>query len=582
MSESIPNYMFGWNQFPTTEMEMATPRKHFNRNKSSVVGASDFNSTGTSCRSLIRVLILIIFMFFGMVHKAYICHTFFPCLHIEGYYDEESQQSILSPNEEDIKVSRGPPLRSSSVLSNHRLNSKRMQRREDRGSSQPRFLSRASSYKAIKSWRNLTRASSMINSIKNFSSSRIIGYEHKSAKLRILALHGKASNGEVAKLQLANLGITEDDYSIVYLNGPILEKDGDSEIRDLCVGGPFYSWFHSNYTDARFRPSFVRAITHVFTALQRLGPFDIVYGFSQGATIAAFAALSFSDVELKKILMESNLHQYSGGSMIAPGDLHQHSITLSFEILGRTKILSKMSMVARNEITKVLFNRESFFYMLLACPVDDPADIKKGLGMKGSIMESSVDIPSSFLIGINDAHKQNAERMTYLFSDVQVRYINSGHAVNRMVGCDKDLLYEIQGCLDQCQNPTTIEEPSLQRLSEISSVSLVSTLQVAHVKVDERGMKNTLLKVLSHRDRKIPLFYEARETDEGRHTSYGDVLDFIQGGEGDLRRLNVLSGEVVVYCCPSGAGKLCMVFVSILKVLQILIFLFFVHNVLKS
>jgi hypothetical protein len=125
-------------------------------------------------------------------------------------------------------------------------------------------------------------------------------YGHE--KLRLLALHGKASNGEVTMLQLANLGVTDDKYDIVYLNGPIVEEDGDPEITEFVVG-PFYSWFYGNYSDARYKPSFLCALIHVITAIQKLGPFNAVYGFSQGATVAAFTALSFTDIELRNTLI---------------------------------------------------------------------------------------------------------------------------------------------------------------------------------------------------------------------------------------------------------------------------------------
>ena len=38
------------------------------------------------------------------------------------------------------------------------------------------------------------------------------------------------------KLQLANLGITDDEYNIVYLDGPIVEEDRDPEVFSEKIG----------------------------------------------------------------------------------------------------------------------------------------------------------------------------------------------------------------------------------------------------------------------------------------------------------------------------------------------------------
>lgn len=51
---------------------------------------------------------------------------------------------------------------------------------------------------------------------------------------------------------------------------------------------------------------FFQAVSHVIAAVHRLGPFDAVYGFSQGATIAAFVALAFEDVKFGKAVIDFN------------------------------------------------------------------------------------------------------------------------------------------------------------------------------------------------------------------------------------------------------------------------------------
>jgi hypothetical protein len=84
------------------------------------------------------------------------------------------------------------------------------------------------------------------------------------------------------------------------------------------------------------------------------------------------------------------------------------------------------------------------------------------------------------------------------------------------------------------------------------------------VELEEKKMQDTLVGALSITDRNTPLFYNARDTNASNYTSYGDVLDFIQGGDGDLRRLGVKEGEVVVYGCPPGGGT-CLLFMFCFK-----------------
>ena len=402
-------------------------------------------------------------------------------------------------------------------------------------------------------------------------------YGHE--KLRLLALHGKASNGEVTKLQLANLGVTDDKYDIVYLNGPIVEEDGDPEVTEF-VGGAFYSWFYGNYSDARYKPSFFRAISHVFTAIQKLGPFDAVYGFSQGATVAAFTALAFTDIELGKALISFN----NASPTASPTSSRHGRSIIGRSIIGRSIIgrsiaerksatnlqfgqsttgrsgpahMFKKSMISKTEISRAFFDEvvQPFDYMILACPVEDPVAVKDALGLSGSGNKSTITIPSMHLIGVSDPRKAYSEKMESIFSDVYVKYMVGGHSVPRHVASDKDLLHTLQKCLGERQNAVELEPPFMKSMSDLTSMGLMSSVQVAHVELNGRKMENTLVKALTQKDRNQALLFNAREADESNYTSYGDVLDFIQGGAGDLRRLGIQHGEVVSYGAPPGGGE---------------------------
>ena len=132
--------------------------------------------------------------------------------------------------------------------------------------------------------------------------SSVRGQATQHSRLRILALHGKQSNSEVTKVQLQNLSITEDKYDITFLDGIIDEDRADPELEEF-FNGPFYSWFHGSYTDARFAPSLLKAVAHVYKVIASTGPFDVIYGFSQGATVATMVAAAHSDAVLKQVVI---------------------------------------------------------------------------------------------------------------------------------------------------------------------------------------------------------------------------------------------------------------------------------------
>jgi len=158
----------------------------------------------------------------------------------------------------------------------------------------------------MSSGNRLSAASGAFRSI--LASSSVAGYSSvrgqtgQHSRLRILALHGKQSNSDVTKVQLQNLSITEDKYDITFLDGIINEDRPDPELEEF-FNGPFYSWFHGSYTDARFAPSLLKAVAHVYKVIALNGPFDVIYGFSQGATVATMVAAAFSDVVLRQVVI---------------------------------------------------------------------------------------------------------------------------------------------------------------------------------------------------------------------------------------------------------------------------------------
>ena len=106
---------------------------------------------------------------------------------------------------------------------------------------------------------------------------------------RLLALHGAGANNEVTRRQLHNLGLGEPDFEVVYLQAEVTDEGANLDL-DGLVPGPFYRWIRDESTASEV----VAVLARVLTFIERHGPFDALFGFSQGGTL--LAALMQSDV----------------------------------------------------------------------------------------------------------------------------------------------------------------------------------------------------------------------------------------------------------------------------------------------
>ncbi|KAI0848911.1 inducible nitrate reductase 2 [Daldinia vernicosa] len=104
---------------------------------------------------------------------------------------------------------------------------------------------------------------------------------------RVLALHGVGSSAEIVKDQLAPL--TRElgpRYEFVYLDGAV-ERERGPEIAPYYLG-PFYSYTRG-YTMAEIR----EALNGIDQFVNDNGPLHGVFGFSQGASLAASYLLDY-------------------------------------------------------------------------------------------------------------------------------------------------------------------------------------------------------------------------------------------------------------------------------------------------
>ena len=101
-------------------------------------------------------------------------------------------------------------------------------------------------------------------------------------------------------MQLDNLQITSKVADIVYLHGKLEVEEGDPALSEL-VHGPFFSWIDEAGDSEEVRASLTAAVQHVMATVQQLGPFDGIFGFSQGGIIASLASNIADDDALQVV-----------------------------------------------------------------------------------------------------------------------------------------------------------------------------------------------------------------------------------------------------------------------------------------
>jgi len=98
--------------------------------------------------------------------------------------------------------------------------------------------------------------------------------------LRLLCLHGSGSNGDITALQMASLGLQR-FVEVDVLHGAFRCHASDPRFRSLS-SRPFFQWFGSGTVeDVR------AALRRILKAIRLGGPYDGLYGFSQGAALVS-------------------------------------------------------------------------------------------------------------------------------------------------------------------------------------------------------------------------------------------------------------------------------------------------------
>ena len=412
-----------------------------------------------------------------------------------------------------------------------------------------------------------------------------------TCRLRILALHGAQSNNAVTKLQLENLHITEDDYDIEYLQGGVEVDEAHPDL-DGLINGPFYSWF-----DKDDSASIINAVRDVVRFCDSHGPYDGIYGFSSGAVVASLIANLSQDSELRELLKEDQrrssqvfdqrLRRNSHSPVFDPRlrrnshsqvfDQRQRRTSLIFgrsnshESSLRTRLASLWVNHARQPLD---LEQPLFKFVILACAAQDACSIREKADTNNpiTIEASTIPISSFHIIGIQDDFKARSEKNASLFAFHKVMYLPGGHGVPRDVRLDRELCAALRSFARTLGRPPRRERaPKFVQMNEVSGVQLMKESQVALVKLKHDLLPEgqfrggaTIRGALAAQPADKPFLYTSRNTNTSKTTTYGDILNFINGGAGDLRALGVAPGEVVSYAAPPGGSAVAAVaFLSI-------------------
>jgi len=346
--------------------------------------------------------------------------------------------------------------------------------------------------------------------------------------VRLLALHGSGSNKDVTKMQLENLGVSEPEYDIVYANGPISVDNsgpGIAEIEGL-ISGPWYSWLPQVMGEGELeRDTMLNgicdAVMRVLKIIADQGPFDGVFGFSQGGVIARLVNDLFQDKALLTALKDR---------------------------MDETTLLA-------------LPDAAPFRAAVLACaaaPISlSQLRVKVGLGP--SPIPNS-EFQSVHLIGRKDNFKSWSESFALDLNstNISVLYLDNGHEINLLQRGNAEVISQVRDCFSGAQTQFEALSAAPQALewkksSDLSSRSIASDAQIAEVKIKMEGIPDSIIGMLAAQPANAPLFRLAREQNANVLTTYGQMLSFCQS-EGDLRRLGVQAGEVVAYLAPPGGG----------------------------
>ena len=111
--------------------------------------------------------------------------------------------------------------------------------------------------------------------------------------LRLLCLHGHGSNNDITTMQITHTMMREVHGVSCDMYEATLEASAHNELFYMFSERPFYTWFHhwwfitGTSGIGRRGGSLHHSLQRVIAIIEAHGPYDAIYGFSQGAFMAA-------------------------------------------------------------------------------------------------------------------------------------------------------------------------------------------------------------------------------------------------------------------------------------------------------
>ena len=107
----------------------------------------------------------------------------------------------------------------------------------------------------------------------------------RRSRLRLLCLHGHGSNSDITEMQLTSLQLQDvHGVSCDRLEAELTHAASNATLAQLSER-PFRTWFHwtKSSADSFTTTNLEESLERIMAAVSKYGPYDGIYGFSQGA-----------------------------------------------------------------------------------------------------------------------------------------------------------------------------------------------------------------------------------------------------------------------------------------------------------
>eukprot|EP00854_Cymbomonas_tetramitiformis_P002244 gene2244-2959_t len=269
-------------------------------------------------------------------------------------------------------------------------------------------------------------------------------FDLQSGRPRLLALHGWRSNALITEKQIANLGLHK-TFDVTYINGYLESHIAANTVVESMFSGPYFSWVDQiDWTEdnglhdisERQAPIIMASLQFLVSEIQRLGPFDAIFGFSQGACVAA-------------LLCHPSV-------LLALGEDERLFDRAIFACAGHFNMLRCIKGAVLGAIEDAGLE-----------PLEHESMLTVG-------RECAIHIPTLHLIGVEDELKVEGERWVQMFrpEDRVNLYLKGGHQIS--IGSEADLRADIS---DFMQSATSWMKHPLPRVRKAAASRSHSKLQ---------------------------------------------------------------------------------------------------------